>query len=320
LRIALSLALLASVCAADEPRLVKAEREMARAHHLMDQGDFAGALEHFDAARALAPETSGPYLGIGLSASALGNCDRAVPALQEYLRRKTDSPSGAARPALEACQKLAQPPPAPAQTGGVHLESLPIGAEVRLDDAQALPSGHTPIDLTLAPGPHVLYVSQSGYRSGRVDANIIAGVTIRLSTQLEIVPPPAPPAAPRGKLELYVEPAPVSVLLNGGRMPGHGPTFGAEVPGGMYRIVIEKQGYDPEYRDVLVRPGERVVQKHTFAPKMSREKKRWVAAVAVLVPLAAVGLAVGLGVGLTQAPSGPEPPKETGFGRLTLLP
>src|SRR5262249_27651459 len=160
------------------------------------------------------------------------------------------------------------PPPEPLAKGGVHIESLPIGAEVRVDEAEDEPAGSTPLDLTLSPGPHVLYLSHEGYKSGRFDANVVGGVTFRMSLQLAIVPPPAPPAVARGKLEIYAEPAPVKVLLNGARIPGEGPAFGAEVPGGMYRIVIEKQGYDPEYRDVLVRPGERVVQKHSFAPRM----------------------------------------------------
>jgi hypothetical protein len=313
--------LLASTSLADEARLIKAEREMQRAHELMDQKDYEGALEHFEEARALAPEASGPYLGIGLSAAALQRCQVAVPALEKYLKRKPDSPSPAARPALESCQHrvATPPPPQPQATGGVHVESLPIGAEVRVDEPEEELAGLTPLDLVLPPGPHVLYLSHDGYKSGHFDANVIAGVTFRMSVQLDIVPPPAPAAVPRGKLEIYAEPAPVKVLLNGGRIPGDGPAFGAEVPGGMYRIVIEKEGYDPEYRDVLVRPGERVVQKHSFAPRMSQKKKRWVAAVAVLVPLAAVGLAVGLGVGLTQSNSNP-PPKEADFGTVHLQP
>jgi PEGA domain len=323
LRIAFLVLLVATAAQADDARLDKAEREMARAHALMAQHEYAAALQHFQAARELAPETSGPLLGIGLAAAALDRCDQAVPALTEYLRKKPDSPSPQARPSLEACEKRlapAPPPPTPAvEKGGVHLESLPIGAEVRIDQPGGDIAGHTPIDLSLPPGAHTLYLSQDGYRNGRFDATIVAGVTIRLSVQLDIVPPPAPPPAPRGKLELYVEPPPVTVLLNGGKMPGTGPTFGAEVPGGMYRIVIEKQGYDPEYRDVLVRPGEKVVQKHTFAPRWPLKKKRWVAAVAVLVPLAAVGLAVGLGVGLTESPPS-SAPKETFFGTLRVTP
>jgi hypothetical protein len=317
----LALLVLASTSWADEPRLVKAEREMQRAHELMDQKDYEGALEHFEEARALAPEASGPYLGIGLSAAALQRCQVAVPALEKYLKRKPDSPSPAARPALEGCQKRTPPPPRPQASGGVHIESLPIGAEVRVDEPEEELSGRTPLDLVLPPGPHVLYLTHDGYKGGHFDANVIAGVTFRMSVQLEIMPPPAPPAVPRGKLEIYADPPPVKVMLNGGRMPGDGPAFGAEVPGGMYRIVIEKEGYDPEYRDVLVRPGERVVQKHSFPRRMSQKKKRWVTAVAVLVPLAAVGLAVGLGVGLTQSPPSSNPaPKEADFGTVQLKP
>jgi hypothetical protein len=318
LRFALLL-LIAATAYADD-RLDKAEAEMKKAHALMAERDFAGALERFDAARALAPEASGPYLGIGLSAASLDRCDRAIPALQEYLRKKTENPSPLAKPALQACQRRvtppAPPPPSHVPRGGVHIESLPIGAEVRVDDERET-AGRTPLDLTLAPGPHVFHLSQEGYLPLNVPANIVAGVTLRLSLQLEIPAPPPPPPVPRGRLELYVEPPPVKVLLNGKQMPGDGPTFGAEVPGGMYRVVIEKQGYDPEYRDVLVRPAEKVVQRHSFAPRMSQRKRRVVAAVAVVVPLVAVGLAVGLGVGLTLAPPAPAQ-QEANWGTLSV--
>jgi hypothetical protein len=325
LRIAFLL-LLAATAQADDARRDKAEREMERAHHLLDEHSWAEALEHFQSARELAPEASGPYLGLGQAYFHLDNCELAIPAFEEYLRRKPNAPSPLARTLLDQCKKQLAPPPPPAPVpapaatvdkGGVNLESLPIGAEVRVDSPDAAIAGRTPLEISLLPGPHTLYLTHEGYRAGRFDANIVSGVTIRISVQLDIVPPPPPPPAPRGKLELYVEPPPVTVLLNGGKMPGTGPTFGAEVPGGMYRIVIEKQGYDPEYRDVLVRPGEKVVQKHTFAPRWSLKKKRWVAAVAVLVPLAAVGLAVGLGVGLTESPPS-SAPKENNFGTLQI--
>jgi hypothetical protein len=319
--------LFVTVASADEPRLGKAEREMERGHRAMDAHDFAAALAHFEAALKLAPETSGPYLGVGLAAYSLGRCDRVVPMLEEYLRRKPDSPSPAAGPALEACrvravqpQSPTQPPPPTttnAARGMIYVEGLPVGAEVRIDEPEDDPVGRTPVSLSLPPGPHVVFVSHEGYRGGRYEVNVVAGVSLRLPVQLEIPPPPPPAPPPRGRIELYVEPAPVSVILNGARMPGEGPTFGAEVPGGLYRVVIEKQGYDPELRDVLVRAGDKAVVRHSFKPKMSLKKKRVVAAVAVVVPLVAIGVAVGLGVGLTQAPAAPAPKGETNLGTLT---
>ncbi len=318
----------AATAGADEGRLERAEHEMERGHRLMEQHDYAGALTHFEAARALAPDSSGPYLAVGLANSSLGRCDRAVPALQEYLRRKTDSPSPAAEPALLACRRRMSPPPPPPanspelrQRGTLHIESLPIGAEVRLDEPEDELAGRTPLDLAVAPGSHRIFLSHDGYRAASFDASVSTGVITRVTATLEILPPPSPippPPSTRGRMELFVGPTPVSVLLNGARMPGSGPNFGAELPGGLYRVVIEKQGHEPEYRDVWVRPGETTQQRFTFSTTTSVARHRAIVAVSVLVPLVVVGLAVGLGVGLTQGSSSSSSGKETNLGTVTV--
>src|SRR5262245_24875688 len=98
---------------------------MERAHRLMEQHDFAGALTHFEAGRGLAPDSSGPWLGVGLAHASLGHCAEAVPALEEYLRRKREAPAPGAESTLAACRaRLA------AVVGTLHVESDPPGAEV----------------------------------------------------------------------------------------------------------------------------------------------------------------------------------------------
>jgi hypothetical protein len=328
LALLLALLLALPMARADEGRLARAEREMERGHRLMEQRDFAGALERFEAAQKLAPESSGPLLAIGLANRALGRCDRAIVALQEYLRRKGDSPSPQAEPALEACRAAVPPsetPPLPTvePKGSLHIESLPIGAEVRVDEAADAPAGRTPIDLVLPAGRHQIFVSRDGYRTGSFEADVSAGTVTRINATLEFMPPPAPAAPPaplRGKMELFVGPAPVVVLLNGARMPGNGPTFGAELPGGMYRIVLQKAGHEPEYRDVWVRPGETTTTRFTFGGRTSVARHRGVVAAAVLVPLVVAGVAIGLGVGLTRgsSSSGSSGSGEANFGTYTV--
>jgi PEGA domain len=332
LAFAVALALSLSPAHADEGRLARAEREMERGHKLMAERDFAGALERFEAAQKLAPESSGPLLAIGLADRALGRCDRAIVALEEYLRKKGDSPSPQAQPALEACRAAVPPPETPPlptvePRGSLHIESLPIGAEVRVDEAADEPAGRTPVDLVLPVGRHQIFVSRDGYRTGSFQADVNAGTVTRINATLEFMPPPAPLAPPpapisaaRGKMELFVGPAPVSVLLNGARMPGSGPTFGAELPGGMYRVVMQKAGHEPEYRDVWVRPGETTTTRFTFGTGTSVARHRAIVAVAVLVPLVVAGVAIGLGVGLTQGSSSSSSGsgKEANFGTYTI--
>lgn len=82
-----------------------AEAEMLKARQIMDRGEDAAAIEHLLAARALAPEASGPYLHLGLAYARLGRCEEAIPMLEEYLQRKRSSPHVSAAVTLSMCRK-----------------------------------------------------------------------------------------------------------------------------------------------------------------------------------------------------------------------
>lgn len=82
-----------------------AEAEMLKARQIMDRGEDAAAIDHLLAARALAPEASGPYLHLGLAYARLGRCEEAIPMLEEYLQRKRSSPHMSAAATLSACRK-----------------------------------------------------------------------------------------------------------------------------------------------------------------------------------------------------------------------
>lgn len=84
-----------------------AEAEMLKARQIMDRGEDAAAIDHLLAARALAPEASGPYLHLGLAYARLGRCEEAIPMLGEYLQRKRSSPHVSAAATLSACRKAA---------------------------------------------------------------------------------------------------------------------------------------------------------------------------------------------------------------------
>src|SRR6478735_2634487 len=96
----------------------EAEEEMRRAKIALDRHDYDEAAGHYLVARSLAPESSGPYLGLGLAYAAMSRCGDAVPVLQEYLRRKTKDPNPAAQSTLSACRAALEsrtPAPAPAR-------------------------------------------------------------------------------------------------------------------------------------------------------------------------------------------------------------
>src|ERR1700761_8199439 len=85
--------------AADE-----AEAEMLKAKQAIDRAQYEGAVGHLLVARSLVPDASGPYLNLGIAYERLGRCADAVPALEEYLRRKPKAPSPLATHSLEICR------------------------------------------------------------------------------------------------------------------------------------------------------------------------------------------------------------------------
>jgi tetratricopeptide (TPR) repeat protein len=150
----------------------RAEAEMAAAERSFKAGDFPGAVAHYDKARALSPASTGPYLGLGLAWAALGRCDEATPALEEYLKRKARDRNPAAEATLNACKAARPAPPeekdGEAQVlgvlGGVVGDGGVGGLGVRLDKPERRRGR-----LTLALAPSGAKLSVNGVDLGRRD-------------------------------------------------------------------------------------------------------------------------------------------------------
>ncbi len=172
--VALLLAVLAPAGAlASEEWSEEAEKEMAKAGSYLQQGDLRAALDHFDAARQLAPERPGPYFWLGIVHAQLKQCERAVPELNEYLLRKIDGPKPQALRTLEECKvELARRP-----SGSLAVTSLPPGATVRLDDERGPPAGETPLTLPrVVVGPHRIFLERAGFAKASASVQVQAGV------------------------------------------------------------------------------------------------------------------------------------------------
>jgi hypothetical protein len=289
----------------------EAEGEMRKAKLTFDKRDYEAAIGHYLIARSLAPESSGPYLGLGLSYAALGRCPDAVPVLEEYLRRKADNPRPEARQTLNACR---------AQRGGIATPvggrlivlSDPSGAEVRVDDEE-MPSGRTPANLSLAPGAHAITVSRPGYRDDSRTVTIAphAASQIRVTLQPNL-PSIQSMAVPNGTLRVEVAPVAGQIQVNGMRIPGERMIYEAPVPPGMYEVSVARHGYDGVLRDVLVRPGTHAVEKVTLLSSKPRLARRNVAiALGAILATGAVAAAIACGVIYGR----PSPP--THFGPVT---
>jgi hypothetical protein len=203
LGIALLLGLGASA-RADEKRDDKKEAEaaMAQANEHLQRGNYESAVESFKKAQKLAPSASGPYFGLGLSYAAMGKCEQAVTALEEYQRRRVKDPRPEAKAQLDACRARLNAP------SRLRVETVPTGAEVRVDAENGPVLGLTPFEsASLARGPHKLFLRHEGYRAGAAEVRIEPGALAMVTVVLESAAPP-PEAHPAPPIAGDQKPAP----------------------------------------------------------------------------------------------------------------
>jgi hypothetical protein len=294
--------------------LEDAEEEMRKAKSALDRRDYEEAVGHYLVARSLAPETSGPYLGLGLAYAAMQHCDQAVPALQEYLRRKTKDPNPAAQPTLNACKAaLESHPRAPVtQLGRVMVTSDPPGAEVRVDDEEGeQPTrGRTPLDVQLPPGAHAVYLSRPGYRDEARTVTVVPNQRVRVDVTLQPALPTyrPPPPVGKGDLKIEVKPLDAKITINGMVVEGMRHKYDASLEPGIYHAVIERSGYETVEHDLIVRSGQTTDDTITLVSVGPRERKRK-AGIAIGVIVAAGVVAGAIAIGVVYG----TPPPETHF-------
>lgn len=198
----------ASIAQADPAK--DAEREMTLAQEALDHNDYPEALQHFAAAQTLAPQASGPFLGLGLTYAAIDRCQEAVPLLEEYRRRKGPSANPKAERTIAECKSRPG-------TGKLVLESRPTGVDVFRDIPGQPRLGTTPLVVELPVGRHTLLLKAPGFLMNTVTVQIrsgqetreLAGLRAQTSeTEVAVaIPPvaaPSPEAAKPSRTGLYI--------------------------------------------------------------------------------------------------------------------
>lgn len=175
----------------------EAEREMALAQDALDHNDYPEALQHFAAAQTLAPQASGPFLGLGLTYAAIDRCQEAVPLLEEYRRRKGPSANPKAERTIAECKSRPG-------TGKLVLESRPTGVDVFRDIPGQPRLGTTPLVVELPVGRHTLLLKSPGYLMNTVTVQIRPGQETRelsglraQTSDADVAVTTSPLAAPR---------------------------------------------------------------------------------------------------------------------------
>jgi hypothetical protein len=152
-----------------------------------NDGNLPEARDAFAKARDLVPDKANPYRWLGLVDARMGHCDDAIKELEIFLQKVPPNDSRAAEAVTlrDRCREDLQP-----RTGGLSVDTTPPGADVRLDDAAAEPSGATPFRTdAISAGNHVVFLHKSGYE------DITRGVAIspRVVTRVDVRLVPLPP-------------------------------------------------------------------------------------------------------------------------------
>jgi tetratricopeptide (TPR) repeat protein len=268
----------------------EAEAEMRRAKANLDRGEYEAAIGHYIQARALAPDSSGPYLGLGLAYAGLGRCGEAIPLLEEYLRRKKKDPFPGAAATLNACRARN----AQTASGRVTVTSDPQGAEVRLDDVEGDLLGRTPCEVSLPPGEHILHLSLGGYQS--VDRTVVVNSGAPARTHATLQPKLPAFRVERGHLELTIKPEAANLTVNG--LPvGQKKLYQADLPASVYEVIAERAGYESERRSYLVEANRTTRDEIKMVSSAPGERRRKAGiAVGVIVAVGVVAAAIALGV------------------------
>jgi len=302
-----ALAIAVATLAAARPAFADAKQEaleeMTRAQEALDRGDVEDAIARFGRARDLQPGSSGPYLGLGLANARAGRCDAAVPALEEYLKRKKQNPKPEAQSALDDCKrKLATPPPAP--PGKLIVTSEPVGAEVRIDDPGGAPAGVTPFEALLPDGHHRVLVSMAGYETAVREVDGVPGAVERLSVALTVVPaprptpppppppetrpvPPAPSVIQTGTLSIDIEPA-GNVTVNGVAVAENTKHYEGRFQHGPCPVLVERDGYRSVAYSLQLEAGS------TVARKVKLQRLRSGAWLGLAIPMTIIAAASGI--------------------------
>ena len=142
-----------------------------------------------------------------------------------------------------AARLLVPPPPAPAASGMLAIESRPAGAEVVVDGRVR---GVTPLKLRLPPGPHSMELTASGSQPRVIPVTIPAGGQSSQYIELELAVQP-------GRLQVTSEPSGAGVFVDG-TSRGVSPLNIDDLAAGDHEVVLESD-LGSVRQSVTIHPG-----------------------------------------------------------------
>jgi hypothetical protein len=169
-----------------KPTPPNAKKLLASAETKRAAGDYEGALADYVASDAVAPSPA-TIEGIAFCNDKLGHFDDALTWYDGFL---SNVPPAMQEQANTATARVAA---IKAMPGHLHLETLPSNAFASIDGKDA--PTHTPLDIELAPGKHVVHVAAPDHDAVDKEFEIASREKKNLALELLVTPPPPPVVA-----------------------------------------------------------------------------------------------------------------------------
>jgi PEGA domain len=175
--------------ASGKPDLAAAKKHYGEGDKKFKAGDFAGALVEFRAANDI-KATPQVERYLGMCEDALGHFGAAIDWYDKFLAHVPEKLKDQGDEIKKREGEIKALP------GKVHIDSVPVGANVSVDDkAQASPA---PLDIELPAGQHKIKLSAGGRlpTEKAIDVGFASSQTVSASLDPDTTTPPPPPLAP----------------------------------------------------------------------------------------------------------------------------
>jgi hypothetical protein len=266
----------------------EAKRHFAQGVALYNDGNYNAALAEFEAAYKL-KKSPGVLYNIGLTQKALFRYNEAIASLTEYqqLEKKlTPERKSEIKNLISEMQAL---------LATVTFNVTPEGATILLDGRTL---GQAPLKPQgIAAGNHVIEATADGYKPGRKELIVSAGVPVTVNLALEVIPK-------SGRAHIASN-QPMSSIKIDDKDMGMAP-LDVELPLGGHTLEVSAKGYQPYRSELVVAGGQmrtvNVILELPPSPAKEKFYKKWYFWVPVAVVVAGA-VAVGVAVPLTQKPS-----------------
>ncbi len=221
-----------------DPRLRReSERRNRIGTQFYNAGKFEQALQMYQGAYDLLPDPR--YLfNVALAKEKMFDYEGCVVALQGFLRATTDAPEARdnAEKRMALCLERVTIP--------VRFTSVPTNAAIyeTAGDQRTL-LGRTPQELPLAPGTHAIEVELPGYVTQQRQIEVAVGERPSPDFVLEKL----------SSIRIEADPSGARISVDGGDWEPA--PLERQVKAGTYHVRVEKDGYEPAQRDLIVEPG-----------------------------------------------------------------